>query len=125
MMIIEKAALTAGEIRQVHRLWNQEYPVQLQHAGPADLGTYLNGLTDQHHLLLMTNTGMIAGWAFTFHRDGGKWFAIILDKSIHGMGYGSLLLDKLKQAEPVLWGWVIDHETDKKETKTDIPFKNK
>ena len=112
MKIEETSALSHAQALAVLQLWNAEYPVTLQYNSDG-FAEYLEGLMKQKHYLLSDENG-ICGWAFTFSRDSEVWFAIIIDGSIHGKGYGSLLLNKLKEKEPALNGWAIDHNTAKK-----------
>jgi len=114
-MILETSALTQSQTMAALSLWNQEYPESL-HYELTDFEKYLNALTDTKHYLLLIDQD-IKGWAFTFTRDGQKWFAIILGHSIQMQGYGTQLLYKLKEKEPVLNGWVIDHDNAIKSNK--------
>ena len=101
--------LTLPQKEEIFRLWNNEYPTTLQYHSISEFDTYLNGLTGHNHYLLSDNNGHIYGWGFTFVRNSEKWFAIILDSSIHKQGLGTVMLNTLKANEPVLYGWVIDH----------------
>jgi hypothetical protein len=56
----------------------------------------------------------INGRYFEFKRENEKWFAIILDSSIHGNGLGTKILELAKQNKNELNGWVIDHSNEKK-----------
>lgn len=114
MKVIDTIKLTSAQKECILKLWNQEYPEKLQHDDLSGFENYLSKLQNKEHLLLAGNTGEISGWAFTFTRDNEKWFAIILDSSINRLGYGTLLLNKLKDKETKLSGWVIDHFRDKK-----------
>jgi len=109
MTIIEQKALTAEQQAQVIRLWNKEYPDTLSYQTEAQFDDYLKGLKELQHLLLIDEQGKLQGWAITFEREAGTWFAIILDSQLHGKGLGSKLLDRLKLKHNVLNGWVIDH----------------
>lgn len=91
------------------QLWNQEYPLQLKYKTIENLDGYLSSLTGADHFLYTGESGEILGWAFKFSRESVKWFAIILDSSIHKQGIGTLLLDQLKNHEAELSGWVVDH----------------
>jgi len=50
----------------------------------------------------------------TFNRDNLILFAIIVDSKNQGKGFGSLFLNKLKDLQNELNGWVIDHDNDSK-----------
>lgn len=114
MEIIETTDLSADQQKAALLLWNNEYPVKLRYHNMAEFNIYLEGLQQVHHFFLVDSLQNIAGWAFTFTRDSERWFAIILGSSIHQKGYGSMLLNKLKEKEPILNGWVIDHDRDVK-----------
>ncbi len=108
MMILETLALTQSQMEVVLSLWNHEYRENLNYQF-AGFEKYLNVLTDIKHYLLSNDNGIVTGWAFVFTREGQKWFAIILNHNIQMLGYGALLPDKLKEREPILNGWVIEH----------------
>lgn len=114
MEIIETTDLSADQQKAALLLWNNEYPVKLRYFNMGEFNTYLEGLQQVNHLFLADNNQNIMGWAFAFTRNGERWFAVILDSSVHNKGYGSMLLNKLKEKEPVLNGWVIDHDRDVK-----------
>jgi hypothetical protein len=95
-------------------LWNNEYPENLTYSNLNDFLEYLNKLSNTTHFLLTNDQNHILGWAFTFDRENEKWFVIIIAEKIKGKGYGRQILDSLKQNEPVLNGWVIDHNNYKK-----------
>lgn len=97
------------------RLWNEEYPEQLQHKDMDSFNAYLQPLQEQAHILLIGEDVRVYGWAFTFTRDGERWFAIVLDSAIQQNGFGKFLIDKLKAKETRLCGWVTDHSNDKKQ----------
>ncbi len=115
MPIIETAHLNLQLKEGIYRLWNQEYPAKVNYKTLADLDTYLNNLTDTNHYLLQDNFKTVEGWAFSFTRENERWFAIILDSKAHGQGKGTLLLNKLKEKEQRLSGWVVDHNNDVKQ----------
>lgn len=100
--------LTAVEKEIVREIWNAEYPESLLLKTAGDFDRYLEKLTQQRHFLLKTIDGQIHGWGCTFEREGLRWFAMILRREIHGKGLGSFLLQRLKQEETTLYGWVID-----------------
>ncbi|TDG37066.1 N-acetyltransferase [Pedobacter changchengzhani] len=99
---------------QVLDLWNNEYPEKLSYNNLTEFESYLQNLPNLTHFLLTKKNNQIMGWALTFDRNNEKWFAIILTESIKGKGLGRKILDELKQTEQVLYGWVIDHNNDKK-----------
>lgn len=95
-------------------LWNNEYPKNLGYNNITELKSYIDDLLNCDHYLMLSDAKLITGWAFKFNRNNEKWFAIILSNSIQGKGIGSLLLDKLKENESELCGWMIDHNRDLK-----------
>jgi GNAT superfamily N-acetyltransferase len=100
--------------QKVLDLWNNEYPEKLSYNSLGEFDHYLQNLNNINHFLLTVNVDIILGWALTFDRDNEKWFAIILSEKAQGKGLGRKMLDELKQVEPILNGWVIDHTNDKK-----------
>ncbi|KRD11386.1 hypothetical protein ASE21_06665 [Flavobacterium sp. Root901] len=117
MKIIKKDFLSLQDKEFLLELWNNEYPEKLNYQTINEFDVYLDALTKKQHYFLINDEGKIQGWAFTFLRDNEDWFAIILDKEIHGKGKGSLLMNELKKNKENLNGWVIDHENDVKQNK--------
>lgn len=114
MEIIKQTKLSDKQKEEIFELWNNEYPEKLSYNSVKDFENYLKNLTNQHHYLLLNENKQINGWAITFIRDNEKWFAIIISEKFHGKGEGTKLLNKLKDEENTLNGWVIDHNLDKK-----------
>lgn len=106
--------LTDQEKVEVSNLWNSQYPEQLSYHTLAAFDEYLQNLNNLTHFLLTNELDVIFGWALTFERENEKWFAIILSDEIKGKGFGRKLLDQLKETEPVLNGWVIDHYNNRR-----------
>src|SRR4051812_20057012 len=109
MTIAQVARLSASQKQAILQLWNREYPSQLGYGEMSYFDNYLDGLTNQLHLVYYDDSDEIKGWAFSFERSRETWFAIIVDSSLHGKGIGSRLLDRLKQNNMLLNGWVTDH----------------
>lgn len=122
LRIIKTSNLDEQEKNQLLKLWNNEYPEKLSHRNLIEFNEYLQKLNNLKHLLLIDELNIIVGWAFSFFRDNERWFAIILTEKLHGRGFGRNLLDKLKQSENNLYGWVIDHNSDIK--KNGKPYKS-
>lgn len=99
----------------VFELWNNEYPLQLVHERITDFENYLSHLIATKHYLLYDENEAIIGWGIIFLRDSEQWFALLIDTRFQGMGLGTFLLNELKKTQPVLNGWVIDHENDLKQ----------
>jgi GNAT superfamily N-acetyltransferase len=116
MKIIKTENLSESQKQSIVRLWNAEYPAQLQHSDTGSLDEYLSKLGNPEHYLLTDENGDIKGWLACFVRDREKWFAMIVDSREQKKGYGSRLLDKVKEFETEINGWAIDHEKDLKTT---------
>jgi len=109
MSIIQTRTLSAEQLTAIFGLWNTEYPAQLAYSHICELEAYLAALSEPMHYFALAANGSIAGWAFAFNREGERWFAIIVDTQAQGSGIGSSLLATLKHNEPILNGWVIEH----------------
>ncbi|WP_432411200.1 GNAT family N-acetyltransferase [Rasiella sp. SM2506] len=114
MDIIKTEKLTKNWKSQILTLWNNEYPEKLNFTSLATFETYLKNLTEPSHRLLVDADGNLKGWYFDFIREEEKWFAIIIDSTLHGKGYGTRLLTEAKEKEHELNGWVIDRNEGKK-----------
>ena len=114
MKIITSTFLTDFQKECAYILWNNEYPQNLQYKSIIEFDEYLNGLQEIKHYLLINNKEVIVAWAATFKRNNEIWFAIIIDSTVHGKGYGTAILNEIKKEEKHLVGWVIDHERDSK-----------
>lgn len=114
MKIVKQTALNDRQKEDILGLWNNEYPEKLAYNTIADFENYLHKLHGQHHYLLLDENEQTIGWATTFTRVNEKWFAIIIAGKLHGKGIGTKILNKLKEDENSLNGWVIDHNADKK-----------
>src|ERR1700712_1589211 len=97
MKIVQKEVLSLEEKDSLMQLWNNEYPARLHLKTIDDFESYLNGISNTKHYLLLDDSNEINGWAFTFLREGEDWFAIILDSQIQGKGNGSLLINEIKK----------------------------
>lgn len=114
MRFIEIKSLELRHKTDVLELWNKEYPETLEHKSLSDFEHYLSSLSECTHTLLIDDTELIQGWYFDFTREGEKWFALLINSSMQGKGFGTQLLNKAKAKETALNGWVIDHDRDKK-----------
>ena len=110
MTITETKHPTDAQRESICNLWNREYPAQLHYASSEAFDAYLNNLSHPYHWLVVDDSNNLIGWAFSFLRDGERWFAVIVDSSIQRKGLGTKLLQLLKARELVLNGWVTDHE---------------
>jgi GNAT superfamily N-acetyltransferase len=111
MKIVPAKELSVQQKEAVLCIWNEEYSEQLVKT-MAGFEKYLSKLGNVQHFLMYDEADAIFGWAVAFDRESERWFAIILDSSVHGKGYGTQLLNVLKEHEPELNGWVTDHDRD-------------
>ncbi len=107
MNIIEATRLSRLQKEQIRSLWNREYPGDIMLESPAALEAYLSKLEDHRHLLLCDTDENIRGWYFDFIRDNTRNFAMIIDHSLQGRGYGRRLLNKGRSGLRSLQGWVV------------------
>ncbi|MFT3901606.1 MAG: N-acetyltransferase [Niabella sp.] len=114
MKIVQQTELTNKQKEQVLELWNKEYPKQLTYNSIVDFENYLNKLINPTHYLLLDENEKMNGWATSFTRENEKWFAIIISEKLHKKGFGTQMLNELKNNENILNGWVTDHNSDKK-----------
>ncbi|PWG81350.1 hypothetical protein [Pararcticibacter amylolyticus] len=114
MKITSSICLTEFQKECAYNLWNNEYPQNLRYKTITEFDEYLNGLQRKKHYFLIDDEEIIVAWAATFERNNEKWFAIIVNSAIHGMGHGTAILNEIKKEEQHLVGWVIDHERDLK-----------
>ena len=110
--LLQKSLLSEEEKKVLLRLWNDEYPIIISHSSLQSFNRYLDSLENVVHYLLMdlSHNDIIKGWAFTFDRDGLRWFAIILSPTIQKKGIGRIILKYLISKEKHLSAWVIDND---------------
>ncbi|GHA24618.1 hypothetical protein GCM10007103_02320 [Salinimicrobium marinum] len=113
MEFLKRTRLSKKEKEAILTLWNNEYPAKLNYSSLSNYENYLQNLSHQSHILLIDENKNIKGWYFDFIRDKEKWFAIILDSRVKGLGLGTEMLNLAKKKENILCGWVIDHNNDK------------
>jgi len=109
MRFIETNYINQDQKNAILRLWNKEYPDQLRFPDMIDLDIYLGNLENQSHYFAIDKNEKIIAWTFLFERENEKCFAMILDSSFQRKGLGTSLLQRLKEKETILNGWVIDH----------------
>jgi len=114
--------ITADQIKQIDKLWNEEYPQNLNNR----FNLLLEGIKEYNHHILLNDTNEIIGWAASFLREEDIWFSILVNSTHQNKGYGRMLINSLKQSNNKLNGWVIDHNNDLKVSgdyyKTPIQF---
>lgn len=113
MKIVKCSELKLQQKASILYLWNREYPVQLNLTSEG-FDNYLRSSTGHQHFLILDDASEIIGWAYTFDRDGERWFSILIDGLYQKVGFGTMLLNLLKEKEHKLAGWVIDHPYDVK-----------
>lgn len=121
MKIVLVKELSLSQKEAVLRIWNEEYG-EKQEKTMEGYEEYLGKLGNVQHFLMFDEADALFGWAATFDREGERWFAIIMDGSVQGKGYGRQLLNALKEHEPILNGWVTDHGRDVK--RNGLPYKS-
>ncbi len=108
MILIEKkGVLTLEETKEVRILWNQEYPEGIAHASLEDTFTFINSKQEKTHYLIKKQGRLIA-WSFTFLRSHQKWFSILVNSNYQKQGLGKELIQKIKEDNDLLCGWMVD-----------------
>jgi hypothetical protein len=113
--IIKTQVLTFEQKISIFELWNLEYPKTVCYSDISQFENYLKGLLNKKHYLLIDLENKILGWGFTFVRDNETWFAVILNSKTQRSGFGTLLVNELKENNSSLNGWVIDHNNEIKQ----------
>jgi GNAT superfamily N-acetyltransferase len=111
MEIVKTKNVTSSQIQQINQLWNEEYPIQLKDR----FGVLLDGATNYNHYLIEDENENLLAWAVDFEKDYEIRFSIIVHKNHQGKGLGKSLIERLKKDVGEFYGWVIDHNEDKKE----------
>jgi GNAT superfamily N-acetyltransferase len=129
MNFTETKTLTESQKLEIIELWNNEYPKELSHADSTEFDKYLQTLSDKNHILLSDENGSVRGWLIYFVRDSEQCFAMLLDSSLQGQGWGSKFLNLAKARNSELHGWVIDNDNEPKQNgetyKSPIEFYRK
>ena len=115
MNFTETETLNEKQKLEIIELWNSEYPKELSLSGLTDFDQYLHGLSEKHYILLSNENGSVKGWLIYFVRDGEQCFAMLLDSSLQGQGWGSKFLNLAKERNKELNGWVIDNDSELKQ----------
>ena len=111
MRIIKTKNLPLEQKVQIFKLWNKEYPKNLQYNNISELDDYLNKLEDQNHILIVDEKNKIKGWYSDFIRENERWFLAILDSEIQGKKYGTQIIELAKEENEKLNGWVINSDS--------------
>ncbi len=105
-------SLSASQEAALLQLWNEEFIAGIAHPDLASLRSFLAGLQNTRFFFLTRQTdGSIGGIAFSFDRNGARWFSIVLSNAAQGKGFGKALMRSLQDSEPELNGWVIDRDS--------------
>ena len=112
MKIIGTRKLDENQKRTIISLWNQEFPEKVSLSGLKDFNDYLQELSDRHHLILIDHKGSLQGWLMHFIRDDERFFTMVLNSSVQGNGWGSTLLDKAKETNSELNGWIVGSNSE-------------
>jgi GNAT superfamily N-acetyltransferase len=115
MNLTETKTLNEKQKLEIIELWNNEYPKELSHSGLIEFDQYLQPLSEKNHILLSNEDGIVKGWLIYFVRDNEQCFAMLLDASLQGKGWGSKFLDLAKERNSELNGWVIDNDSEPKQ----------
>ncbi|RZK38958.1 MAG: N-acetyltransferase [Pedobacter sp.] len=102
--------LTESQFKQINKLWNDEYPLKLKDR----FKILLDDCENYTHYLIEDEAKNILAWAVAFEKENETRFSIIVQSSQKGKGLGGMLLKYLKEEEREIYGWVIDHNNDKK-----------
>jgi GNAT superfamily N-acetyltransferase len=105
MTITNTNQLTDEQFQQVNRLWDSEFPVQLN----GRFEEFLDNIVHPRHYVIEDERGQLMAWAVHFEKDQEKRFSIIVSSSHQGKGLGSALVQLLKADLGEFYGWVIDH----------------
>lgn len=102
------SALHPEEFDRVNLLWNEGYPVQLKDR----LALFLEEADEQVHFLIRNPDDVIIAWSALVRKQSDWRFSLLVDKEFQGMGFGTRLLEEMKESKSAFTGWVIDHAND-------------
>ncbi len=109
MKTLDLKTLSEDQKNALFQLWNNEYSTNVALHKLSDLDTYLDSLTDISHTLLISEEGEIMGWSSQFWREERKWFVMLVNSSVQGKGHGKMLVNRMKEVNAEIFGWVVDH----------------
>ena len=115
MKFTETKTLNEHQKLDIIELWNKEYPEALSQKGLVEFDEYLHTLSNKNHILLLDENGTVKGWLIYFKRDNEQCFAMLVDSSLQGQGWGSRFLNLAKERNTELNGWVIDNDREPKQ----------
>ena len=110
--ILKTNKLSDSHLNQINQMWNDEYPIKLKNRFPI----LLEGVENYHHYIIEDAEQNIMAWAVDFEKENEIRFSIIVNSIHKGKGLGSKLVERLKLENKLFYGWVIDHNNDKRES---------
>jgi len=102
--------LTEYYSQQINNLWNDEYPLSLRDR----FHLLFDDATNSKHYLICDSEETVLAWGAYFEKDSEIRFSIIVRENQQGNGLGSMIIERIKDDLDEFYGWVIDHDTDKK-----------
>ena len=108
MVITNSLRLNTFQKEKICAMWNAEFPTSIV-TTPKGFDDFLDSVKKHVHYIMTDAKDEIIAWGFTFDRDSGRWFSMIISGSHQHRGLGSLLLSRMKEDETRLNGWVVDH----------------
>lgn len=108
--ILKTKELSSSQSEQINQLWNDEYPLKLIDRYPL----LLVDVESYNHYIIEDSEKNIMAWAVDFEREKQVRFSIIVSANHRGKGLAKILINKLKEENKELYGWVIDHNDDLK-----------
>ena len=110
MNFVSTSQISRAQKLNILKIWNSEYPENLCYNSFEEFEKYIDKLANGYHDIIIDDNGEVRGWLADFDRENERWFVMILDSNMQGIGYGSKLLDRAKNRHSTLKGWVIDKE---------------
>ncbi len=106
-MISSVTSLTDDLKLKIFDLWNSNYPIDIALKTEEDFSLYLAGLDNKTHFMIINSHDMLEAWMMTFSRDNKTQLAMIVDFNAQNKGLGSMLLEKAKELNTSLYGWIV------------------
>ncbi len=110
MKIIKTKTLSILQFAQINQLWNEEYPIKLKDR----FSLLLDDVENYNHYIIEDVKHNIIAWAVDFEKENEIRFSIIVDSKFKRGGLGSILIERLKKQNKLLYAWVINHNNDLK-----------
>jgi hypothetical protein len=91
-----------------------------------ELDEFFSQSVSPQHFMVLDDADEIVGWAFTFDRDGERWFSMVINTLYQRLCIGRMVLTFLKEKETRMNGWVINHPHDTRQNgevyESPLPF---